>query len=210
MKTDLLLRKLRMEGKEFLTSTELKRYCEAMKLDYEIVLRHLIPRGHLTRIFRGIFYVRSLEEVELGKVKYSHLELVTRGMTLKNVENWYFGLYTALKLNNMTHEHFAVEYVVNDTIFRPRPMNIAGHKFVFVKLASKLLKSGVIEAGIRYSDPEKTILDFIYIWRYRAIPKEKIVLDVKEWARGFSSEKIKRYAKGYPKTVRNIVSEVVG
>lgn len=61
------------------------------------------------------------------------------------VKNWYFGLYTALKLNNMTHEHFAVDYVVNDRLFRPKPMTIAGYKFRFLKLAPRLLKFGITE-----------------------------------------------------------------
>jgi len=208
MKTNLLLRKLYTEGREFLTSEELKHYCTSMKLDYETAIDHFVKRHYLIRIFRGIFYVRSLEELKLGKAKYSHLELVAKGMELKNVENWYFGLYTALKLNNMTHEHFAAEYVVNDRIFRSNPVNIAGHRFRFVKLASKILGVGVVGDAVRYSDPEKTVLDFIYLWRQRAIPKDKIVLDIAEWARNLSKEKTRRYTKEYPKTVGDIAREV--
>lgn len=210
MKTNLLLRKLRMEGKEFVTSTELKRYCGSMNLDYEIAIRHFISRGYLVRIFRGIFYVKALDEIELGKTKYSHLELVAKGMELKNVKNWYFGLYTALKLNNVTHEHFAVDHVVNDRIFRAKPVNIAGYKFKFVKLAPELLEFGVtVEDRLRYSDVEKTILDFIYVWRYNGVPRNKIILDVEDWAKNVSRAKIKKYSEKYPKTVREIVREVV-
>ncbi len=209
MKTKLLLRKLHMEGKEFVTSAELKRYCKSMQLNYETTVRHLIPRGYLTRIFRGVFYIKPLDEVRLGKAKYSHLELVAKGLELKGVKNWYFGLYTALKLNNMTHEHFTVDYVINDKIFRAKPVSIAGHKFKFVKLASSLLGFGVLKRNISYSDAEKTILDFIYIWRYNGIPKDKIVLDIAEWAENISKAKIRKYAKKYPKTVREIVEEVM-
>jgi len=209
MKTSLLLRKLRMEGKEFVTSEELRRYCESMELNYETVIRYFSSRGYLVRIFRGIFYVKSLEEEKLGKTKYNHLELVAKGLEMKNVKNWYFGLYTALKLNNMTHEHFAVDYVVNDKLFRAKPMSIAGYKFKFVKLASPLLEFGIAKDGIRYSDAEKTILDFIYTWRYNGIPKNKIVLDVAEWVRSISKEKIREYAKRYPRTVEEIIEELV-
>ncbi len=209
MKTNLLLRKLYLEGKELVTSAELRRYCKSMNLNYETVIRHLIPRGYLIRIFRGIFYIRSLEEIKLGKTKYSHLELVAKGLELKNVKNWYFGLYTALKLNNMTHEHFTIEYVVNDKIFRARPVSIAGYKFKFMKLTPSLTKFGITEDGLRYSDAEKTILDFIYIWRYNGIPKNKIILDVSEWVENISEEKIEEYAKKYPKTVRETMKEVV-
>jgi len=42
-------------------------------------------------------------------------------------------------------------------------------------------------------DPEKTILDFIYTWRYNGVPKEKIALDISEWAKDTSVEKTKKY-----------------
>jgi predicted transcriptional regulator of viral defense system len=209
-KSSLLLKKLRIDEKEFVTSVELKRYCKSIGLDYEAAIKYFVYRGYLTRIFKGIFYVKSLDEVKLGKSKYSNLEVVAKGLELKGVDNWYFGLYTALKLNNMTHEYFAVEYVVNDKLFRPKPMNIAGYKYKFIKLAPKLLKFGVTENRVRYSDAEKTILDFIYTWRYNGIPKEKIILDISEWAKNLSTEKIRKYAVNYPKTVQEIADLVVG
>jgi len=208
-KTSLLLKKLRMDEKEFVTSEELKGYCKSMDLSYEKSIKYFVYRGYLTRIFKGIFYVKPLDEVKMGKSKYSHLELVAKGLDLKGVKNWYFGLYTALKLNNMTHEHFAVEYVVNDELFRPKPMSIAGYKFRFIKLAPRLLKFGIIKNTIRYSDAEKTILDFIYTWRYNGVPKEKIILDVSEWAKDLSDEKIRKYVINYPKTVQEIAGMVI-
>lgn len=208
-KSSLLLKKLRIEEKEFVTSDELKLYCKSMGLTYKTVIKYFIHRGYLTRIFRGIFYVKSLDEIKLGKTRYNHLELVAKGLELKGVKNWYFGLYTALKLNNMTHEYFSVEYVINDKLFRSKPINIAGYKFRLVKLAPKLLKFGVIENALRYSTAEKTILDFIYTWRYNGVPKEKIILDISEWSNNLSKEKTKKYAASYPKTVRAIVNTVM-
>ncbi len=210
MKTDILLRKLRMENKEFVTSKELRAHCKSLKLDYDIAIRHLVPRGYMVRILKGIFYVKSLEELELGKSKYNHLELVAKGLELKKVSNWYFGLHTALKLNNMTHETFAVEDVINDKLFRANPFTIAGYRFKFSRLSSSLLGFGIRkgENGVRYSDPEKTVLDFIYIWRYNGIPEEKIVTDVSMWAKNAAKEKVKAYAKKYPKTVAEIAARV--
>lgn len=211
MKTDILLRKLRMENREFVTSKDLRAYCKSLKLDYDIAIRHLVPRGYLVRILKGIFYVKSLEELELARAKYTHLELVAKGLELKNVKRWYFGLHTALKLNNMTHETFAVEDVVNDKLFRANPFTIAGYKFKFSRLSPSLLGFGIKkgENGVRYSDPEKTILDFIYIWRYNGAPGDKIAADVAEWAKGLSKEKLRRYSKKYPKTVAEIAGRVV-
>jgi len=208
-KTSLLLKKLRMDKKEFVTSDELKGYCKSMGLSYAKTIKYFVYRGYLTRIFKGIFYVKPLDEVKLGKSRYNHLELVAKGLELKGIKNWYFGLYTALKLNDMTHEHFAVEYVVNDRLFRPKPMGIAGYKFRFIKLTPKLLSFGIIGNPLRHSDTEKTILDFIYTWRYNGVPKEKIILDVSEWAKDLSGEKTRKYAINYPKTVQEIADLVI-
>lgn len=207
-----MLKKLHLENKEFITSKGLEAYCESMKMDYATVVRYFISRGYLIRIFRGIFYVKSIEELKLGRSKYSYLELVARGLELKNLRNWYFGLHTALKLNNLTHEYFAVEDVINDTLFRATPINIAGYKFKFTKLSPPLVGFGIKKKDeiIRYSDPEKTILDFIYIWKYNGIPDEKIIIDISEWASHASKEKLKNYAKKYPKTVAEIVERVIG
>ena len=206
----LLRRKLWMDRKEFVTAEELKRYCKTMKLNYEMVVRYFGMRAYLVRIFRGVFYVKSLEELKLGRNKYNHLELVAKGLELKHVKNWYFGLHTALKLNNMTHETFAVEDVVNDKLFRANPIAIAGYKFKFSRLSPSLLGFGVRKAGngVRYSDPEKTLLDFIYLWRYNGIPEEKIVADVSGWEKGASKEKLMAYAKKYPKTVAEIAARL--
>lgn len=199
-----------MDKRDFVTSSELREYCKSLKLDYGVAIRHLVPRGYLVRILRGIFYVKSLEELELGKTKYNHLELVANGLELKKVRNWYFGLHTALKLNNMTHETFAVEDVINDRLFRANPFAIAGYEFKFSRLSPSLLNFGIRKAGngVRYSDPEKTVLDFIYLWRYNGIPEEKILADVRGWAKNVAKRKVKAYAKRYPKTVAKIAEKV--
>jgi predicted transcriptional regulator of viral defense system len=205
-----LLRKIWMDRKEFVTAEELKIYCKSLKMDYAAVVSYFVKRKYFVRVLRGIFYVKSLEEAKLGRTRYNHLELVAKGLELKKVKNWYFGLHTALKLNNMTHETFAVEDVINDKLFRANPFAIAGYKFKFSRLSPPLLGFGVRKAGngVRYSDPEKTLLDFIYLWRYNGIPEEKIEADVSGWAKGISKEKLRAYAKKYPNTVARIAARV--
>ena len=205
-----LLKKLWMDGKEFVTTTELRAYCRTFKLDYETVVSYFVKRKYFIRIFRGVFYVKSLEEAKLSRAKYSHLELVAKGLELKKVSNWYFGLHTALKLNNMTHETFSVEDVVNDLLFRANPVNIAGYKFKFYRLSPLLLDFGIKKQnGLRYSDPEKTVLDFIYIWRYRGTPSEKIIADISDYAKSMSKDKTKSYVKKYPKTMAEIAGRLI-
>lgn len=209
MKEGILLKKLRMDNREFVTSAELREYCKKLKIDYNSAIGHFVSRGHLIRVFKGIFYIKSLDEMKLGKSRYSHLELVSKGLELKGVKNWYFGLYTALKLNNMTHEHFTIDYVINDQMLRVNPMKIAGHKIRFLKLKPALFSFGITNKGARYSDPEKTILDFIYTWRYNGVSKDKIIADVGDWSTNLSKSMFISYAMNYPKTVQGIAREVM-
>ncbi len=204
----LLIKKLHLGREEFVTSETIKKYCKPLKLDHKNAIKYLLKEGHLLRIFKGIFYIRTFDEIKLGKSKYSHLELVSKGMELKGVKNWYFGLYTALKLNNLTHEHFAIDYVINDKLFRAKPIEIAGYKFRFLKLKPKLFGFGITGTP-RYSDAEKTTLDFIYVWRYNGIPEERIIMDISDYAGGLSKKKLKAYAESYPKAVRVIAEKVV-
>ncbi len=211
MKMSILLDKLRMEKKEFVTADEFKELCKLTKMNYDTVIRYFIWRKYFVRIFREVFYVRSLEEFKLGKSNYNHLELVSKGLELKGVKRWYFGLHTALKLNNMTHEHFTTEEVISDSFFRPKPVNIAGYKFRFVKISSVLLDFGIKTDNnmmMRYSDPEKTILDFIYLSKHKGLPDERIIMDVHDWSRNISAGRLKKYSKKYPKSITEIVDRV--
>lgn len=109
----------------------------------------------------------------------------------------------------MTHEYFSIDYVVNDKILRVNPMKISGHRFRFMKLKPPLFSFGVSDTeSIRYSDPEKTILDFIYMWRYNGVPKDRIIADVGEWSTNLSISKFIEYAKNYPQTVQAIAKEI--
>jgi len=211
MTLTLLLRKLHLEGTEFISSKELKTLCKKFNVSYETAIRYYLSQGYLIRIFREIFYVKSPDEIKLGRKRYNHLQLVANGLRLKDVKNWYYGLNSALKLNNMTHQHFPTEEVLNDKIFRRNPITIDGYKFKFRKIKTELFGFGIIDddKGLRFSDPEKTILDFIYIWRYNGVTEEKIILDISEWMENISSDKIKEYAKHYPKTTEKTLKRLI-
>ncbi len=210
----LLIRKLKIDEKEFITNNDLLKYCNYFKLDYTYATGYLLRKGILTRIFRGVFYVKTFDEIKLGQTKYNHLELLAKGIELKQVKDWYFGLYTALKLNNMTHEYYGIEVVISDKILRVLPILIAGHKFSFTKISYKLFGFGIIlkktrirGTFIKYSDPEKTILDFIYLWKYEGMKPERVLMDIEDWMGNINLKKLKQYSNYYPKTVQRLVKE---
>lgn len=196
------MRKLWVENRKFIDHTNLKNMCRKLGVTYEDIIRYLLRREYLVRIFRGIFYVKSPDEIKIKKNNLSHLEMIAKGLEIKGVENWYFGLHTALRLNGATHEYFPVDFVLNDKIFRAKEVKIAGHRFKFIKIKPTLFFGIKRTNELRYSDLEKTILDFIYLWRYRGIPEDKIVLDISELVNTASKKNLFEHSKRYPKTIK--------
>ena len=211
MKASMILEKIWHHKKEFVTSEEIAEYCNVLNIEYKPAMRYLLKSGYLRRIFNGIFYVRTFEESKRKiTARYTHLELVSKGLKVRGVKKWYFGLHTALKLNNMTHEYFSTDDVINDVLFRPKPVTIAGSKFKFFKVSPKLFGFGIKSNDkYAYSDPEKTILDFVYLMSYRGMPKEYIPLDVADWAKDVSKYKIRKYLRYYPKAIAGAALEAV-
>ena len=202
----LILETLWRRDDNFISREQLKQFCSKYNVEYDNVVRYLLTHGWIIRIFRGIFYIKSLEEKNLGTLNYNIWEMVAEGIRRKGVSNWYYGLHTALNFHNITNEYYPVIYVINTEIFRRNPIMINGHPFKFYRLKDTLFNFGICEEdGLRYSDPEKTILDFIYIWRYNSVPEERIKLDVSEWVDSVSLNKLREYSIYYPKTVRKFV-----
>lgn len=204
-----ILKKLRVDKKEFVKSAELKEYCKIGGLDYNSTIKYLEERKYLIRIFRGIFYIQSVTDYHSGHENYNHLEFVAKGLELKGVTNWYYGLHTALQLNNMTHEYFVIDDILNDSIFRQNTMTIKERKYNFRKISKKLFNFGIKNNGIvKYSDPEKTILDFIYLWKYNGKHDRRIINDLSDWTKNISIDKIRKYSRHYPNSTKQIIEMI--
>lgn len=200
MTLKLIVKKLEISKKKFITNYEIKEYCKKLKLDYYTTIRYLTRHKYLIRIFKGIFYIKSIEERKLNKFDIVYFEIIKEALKIKGINRWYFGLETALKLNNLTHEYFTIDYVVSDNLFRANPILIMGHKVKFIKLSSKLI-FGIIGKNIPYSDPEKTLLDLFHLKHYK---KEEF----KEIAEKLSKNKLTKYSKKYSKKIIDVVKEL--
>jgi predicted transcriptional regulator of viral defense system len=191
-------------GGKAATRKEVEEICKEFGANTMHTINYMIHYGFLVRILRGLYYVKSLEEFKLKKAIDTY-KVISLGMDNLRL-NWYFGLYTSLRLNGLTHEFFDVIFVLNDEIFRPREIRIAGEKVKFIKLKSKLFGFGIINRdGIKFSDPEKTILDFIYVSRYRNVAEERIISTIEDYAKNLEKRRLKTYLKFYPKTVLRVV-----
>jgi len=125
----------------------------------------LLSRGYIIRILRGIYYVKTIEEIGLKQAP-DVFRVIAKGLNKLNL-TWYYGLFTALRLNGMTHEYFNIIFVLNDKVIRSKTIEILGENVKFVKIKPTLASFGIIKSNeVKFSDPEKTILDFIYLSRY--------------------------------------------
>jgi len=201
MTLKLIVEKLARSNKKLILSEEIKDYCKKLSLNYLPTIKYLIRNKYLARIFRGIFYIYSIEERKLGKSEMNSFEILKEALKLKEVKNWYFGLETGLKFNNLTHEYFTIDYVINDKLFRAKPIIIMGRKVKFYKLLPKMFSFGVVKKEVNYSDSEKTSLDLLYLKHYSKEEFEEIIEEL-------SKTKLLKYAKNYNKEVINIVKEL--
>jgi len=166
-------------------------------------VNYMISYGYLVRIVRGLYYVKTLDEFSNKKAIDAH-RVISLGLEELGV-NWYFGLNTALRMNGATHEYSDTVFVVNDEIYRNKEIRIARSRVKFIKIAPRLTVFGVVaEDGVRYSDLEKTLLDMIYLSRYRSVPEGRIALSVEEYARYADREKVGEYLEAYPLSVGRV------
>ena len=191
-------------GGRVITKEELKKVCERFGIDVDYLVHHLISYGYVVRILRGLYYVKTVEEFKLKKA-LRPLEIIGLGLDELGVK-WYYGLFTALRLNSLTHEYFAKIFILNDRIYRSKTLKIYGEDVEFIKINPRLTEFGVTEGGrIKYSDVEKTLLDFLYLSRYN--PKlrpaaENVVMEYWDVA---NKEKIREYLTYYPMSLRKVL-----
>lgn len=201
MTLKILVEKLARRNSKFITGDEIRENCRKLPLDYYTTIRYLTHYKYIARIFRGIFYVYSIEERKLRKINTPFYDILKEALKMKGIDNWYFGLETALKFNNLTHEYFVVDYVISDKLFRAKSFLILGRKVKFVKLSKKMLSFGIIKNNFNYSDSEKTLLDLLYLKHYS---KSEFIDVVKK----LSKSKLIKYSKNYNQQVILAVGEL--
>ncbi len=209
MSTNRLLKKLRLKKKKFITSEELEEYGKALYYKYNNIIKYLISRGYLLKIVKGIYYIKSREEFISNRINLAPFDLISEGLKLKNIQKWYFGLYTALTLNGIQNDHDMELFIINNQIFKRKPSKIDRFKLKFLILQSSLLNFGIIKKKVYYSDLEKTILDFIYLWKLSKRSNVEIIKDISEYLKYISKDKLINYSRHYPESNRKIFENII-
>lgn len=206
MSINRIINQIRNEEKEFITIDELKPYSEKFYYKSNNVINYLINQGDIIQILQDLYYIKSKIEMESKNSKYSLLEIVSKAMSLKKISNWYFGLYTALELNNISTEHNnELFYVFNDMFYKNEPINISGHPFKFFKFKTASYPFGIKSNKVKYSDLERTILDFINIQKNNRVHDRRIINNVSIYMKDASIEKLLSYVEYYPADIMNIL-----
>jgi len=207
MNIPAIWKKLLVEGRRIVTSSEIMELAAQAGKKGDRSLRYLIEHGYIARILRGIFYVRSADERERGYTERSTFELVAEALELKGVKRWYFGMETALKLNGMTHEYFAVDSVVTDSFRTTKVIGILGSKFQFHRWSADRFGFGSVRKGrLTYSDPEKTLLDMAYMTHRqgKGSPRDVIMEHIER----LNMDKLRRYLARYSMRFREAIGEL--
>jgi len=85
-----------------ITREEVKRICKRFRVNHVNTINFMISYGYFIRILRGLYYVKTIEEFKLKRFIDPYW-IISSGLNKLGV-NWYFGPYTALRFNGLTHE----------------------------------------------------------------------------------------------------------
>ena len=203
MRTSLIWERFLVEDRRMVTSSEIRELAEEMSRDPNQAIDYLQSNDYMVRVLRGIFYVKSPGERRRKVLERSLYEIVAMALKLKGVRRWYFGLETALKLNVMTHEHFVVDYVLTDSYRTTKTIRIMGTAFRFIRRGDRHFRRGISRKGpLRYSDPEKTVLDLTYREYLRSKESPMFTSPVEEHRAVIDMDRLRALLEDYPPDFR--------
>lgn len=208
----MIWKKLVLEGIKVVPSERIKELAVRTGKDEVRSVRYLQEHGYIYRILKGIFYIKGPEEIESRSFKYSIYEMVSEALRLKGVKNWYFGLETALKMNQMTHEYFTVNYVITDSFRTTKLIGILDSKFMFMKWSSRgdtdQWRKKVITGNacsIYWSNKEKTVLDLSYKNYIDGKGRKQIIAPPLEYGDQLECTRLSSYLSTYPPKFQEMV-----
>ena len=169
------------------------------------IIEYLVRIGLALRIVEDIYFIKDpANSLPLWI-------MIARGLNRAGVK-WYYGLYSAWMNGRMVQQVYLGEVIVNNKYSGKR--KIGGVDVYFFKTRrDKFFTFGIEEfrEGVYRSDPEKTVLDFIYFGNYGKIPSLMVseVIDSYfdpdnslMYFNGRNYERMKEYLKYYPDFVK--------
>ena len=210
IKASLIWRRLLVQNKKIVTSKEIEKLAEELGKDKKRSLYYLQEEEYIARIIRGFFYVKNFEERQQKTFNSSIYEMVAGALRKKKVEKWYFGLETALKFNNLTHEYFTIDYVLTGSYRTTKIIKILDTRFQFLKRSKKYFERGIIvKNNIRYSNPEKTVLDLAYQRFLDSKDSKLFLLPIKDYRKKIDINNAKFLLSFYPLSFQKKMRDIL-
>ncbi len=201
----LIWEQLHLKKQQFVTREQLQALAQRAGKNYRVVSKYLSDHGYIKRVFNGLYYVRSLDERARDVNDISTFELVGRGLECKGITNWFFGLETALKMNQMTHEYYTLNYVITDSYRTTKIVRIIDSDFQFIQWSKALFSFGIVrQKKLKYSDPERTLIDLVYHGLNNDRPDGSFST-YDEYVSQLDRSKIEDYLTNYPMNIKKVV-----
>jgi len=205
-------KKLLIDGYKVVSSDDVMSIASKFGKNEMRSLRYLQEHGYIFRVLRGVFYVKSPEEVEGDFFRYSIYEMISEALRTKGVKNWYFGLETGLKMNMMTHEFYTVDSVITDSFRTTKTIGILDSKFSFRRWAiadgaaawkvRRITDHGCV---IYHSDKERTVLDLAYRNLLGKGSVKQALAPLVEFEDRLDRQRLAEYLSDYPPRFREVV-----
>jgi len=178
--------------------------------NYKNMINYLINKKDLIKIFADFYYVKNKLEISSNNFKNTHtlVGLVSKLLEIMNVEDWYFGLHTALNLHNISLKENPAECLICSRIpFNSKKIEVLGKKLQIFVFKADLFAYYFEKNGVKYSNLEKTFLDFVYLWKLNHLPDHKILGILGKYREKISKEKIIKYSEIYPPEIQRVIEE---
>ena len=196
--------------KDIVTMEDLANIARDLYFNYKNIINYLIKKKEIIRIYGDLYYIKKIDEINTeGFYRESQaLKLISKAFEYENDNKWYFGLHTALRFHDISLKNHPNDYILaSRKFFQKRKIILMGKNINVLVFNAKFFNFGIIKNGIKYSDLEKTFLDFIYLWKLKEIPNLKIKLILEKYREKLSQKKMMHYIEYYSSEVKQVIEE---
>ncbi len=161
------------------------------------LFRSLYESKKIVYVWKQYYYLRDAEEVEKDFNKMAPSGMIYLILNKLNI-TWYLGLESALEQNKVVWQALNRIIIINSKF--SGTFVIFKHTFEFKKMRKELLfgineLKNLQDTILRYSDVEKTLIDFVYY-------KKKVPLDL---STQIEKIKLKKYLLKIPRFLKQKV-----
>ena len=177
-------------NKRYLTGREIARLLDIKEASRRVTLSRLVKRKILCRLRRNVYevIVRPSDILEVSNTLYrpSYLSFA----------------YCLGKLGILNQIAYEIEFA---TPRKTKRMDIRGREIIFRKIDKKLFFGYTLKDNIFIAEPEKALLDTLYLQSRGLAKLEENELNLK----GLSKDKLLRMSKKFPSKVQRDTMRLV-